>query len=82
MVQLSHPFVTTGNTIPLFIRTFVSKGMSLLLNMLSRLAIVFLPREQVSFNFMAAVTVHSDVGVQKKYSLLLFPLFPYLCAVK
>ena len=36
--------------------------MSLLLNMLSRLVITFLPREQVSFNFMAAVTICSDFG--------------------
>ena len=41
-VQLSHPYMTTGNTIALTIRTFVSKVMSLLLNMLSRLVITFL----------------------------------------
>ena len=42
-VQLSHPYMTTGKTIALTIRTFVGKVMSLLLNMLSRLAITFLP---------------------------------------
>ena len=43
-VQLSHPYMTTGKTIVLTRRTFVSKGMSLFLNMLSRLVIAFLPR--------------------------------------
>ena len=42
-VQLSHPYMTTGKTIALN-RTFVDKVMSLLLNMLSRLIITFLPR--------------------------------------
>ena len=44
MVQLSHPYMTTGKTIALTIRTFVAKVMSLLFNMLSRLVIAFLPR--------------------------------------
>ena len=42
-VQLSHPYVTTGKTIALTRQTFVDKVMSLLLNMLSRLVITFLP---------------------------------------
>ena len=45
-VQLSHPYMTTGKTIALTRRTFVSKVMSLLLNMLSRLVITFLPRSK------------------------------------
>ena len=45
-VQLSHPFMTTGKNIALTRRTFVSKVMSLLLNMLSRLVITFLPRSK------------------------------------
>ena len=44
--QLSHPYMTTGKTIALTRRTFVSKVMSLLLNMLSRLIIIFLPRNK------------------------------------
>ena len=44
IVQLSHPKMTTGKTIPLARRTFVGKVMSLPLNMLSRLAIAFLPK--------------------------------------
>ena len=43
-VQLSHPYVTTGKTIALTRQTFVGKVLSLLLNMLSRLVITFLPR--------------------------------------
>ena len=46
IVQFSHPYVTTGKTIPLTRRTFVGKVMSLLLNMLSRLVITFLPRSK------------------------------------
>ena len=45
-VQLSHPYMTTGKTITLTRRTFVGKVMSLLLNMLSRLVITFLPRSK------------------------------------
>ena len=44
MVQLSHPYMTTGKTIALTIQTFVGKVMSLLFNMLSRFVIAFLPR--------------------------------------
>ena len=45
-VQLSHPHMTTGKTIPLTRWTFVGKVMSLLFNMLSRLVITFLPRSK------------------------------------
>ena len=44
IVQLSHPYITTGKTIALTRQTFVSKVMSLLFNMLSKLVITFLPR--------------------------------------
>ena len=53
MVQLSHPYMTTGKTIGLTVRTFVSKVMSLLFNTLSRFVIVFLPRSKrllISYN--------------------------------
>ena len=46
IVQLSHPYVTTGKTITLTRQTFVGKVMSLLFNMLSRLVITFLPRSK------------------------------------
>ena len=45
-VQLSHPYITTGKTIALTRWTFVGKVMSLLLNMLSRLVLTFLPRSK------------------------------------
>ena len=46
MVQCSHLYVTTGKTIALTIRTFVSKVLSLLFNILSRFVIAFLPRSK------------------------------------
>ena len=46
IVQLSHPYMTTGKTIALTRRTFAAKVMSLFLNMLSRLVITFLPRSK------------------------------------
>ena len=46
VVQLSHPYMTTGKTIALTRRTFVDEIMSLLFNMLSRLVITFLPRSK------------------------------------
>ena len=46
IVQLSHPYITTGKTIALTRQTFVGKVMSLLYNMLSRLVIAFLPRSK------------------------------------
>ena len=46
IVQLSHPYMTTGKTIALTRQTFVGKVTSLLLNMLSRLVITFLPRSK------------------------------------
>ena len=58
-VQLSHPYMTTGKTIALTRRTFVSKVMSA-----SEYAIYvghnFSSKDQASFNFMAAVTICSD----------------------
>ena len=46
IVQLSHPYMTTGKTTGLTIQSFVSKVMSLLFNMLSRFVIAFLPRSK------------------------------------
>ena len=81
IVQLSHPYMTTEKTIALTRWIFVGKVMSLLFNVLSRLVITFLPRKQVSFTFMAAVTICSDFGAQEN-SLSLFPLFPRLFSMK
>ena len=72
MAQVSYPYMITGKTIALTRETFVCKVMSLLFNMLSRFVIAF--KEQMSFNFMAAVPICGDFGAQEK-SLSLFPLF-------
>ena len=66
IVQLSHPYMTTGKTIALTRWTFVGKVMFLLFNMLSRLVITFFPRSKRLFNFMAAITICSDFGAPKK----------------
>ena len=64
MVQLSHPYMTTGKTIALTIQTLVHIVMSLPFNMLSRFVIAFLQRSEW-LNFMSAVTVCSGFGVQE-----------------
>ena len=77
MVQLSHPYMTTGKTIALTRQTFVGEVMSLLFNMLSRFVIAFLPRSKC-FNFMAAVTICSDFGAQESkvsHCLHCFPVY-------
>ena len=75
LVQLSHPYMTTGKTIALTRWTFVGKVMSLLFNMLSRLIITFLPRSKC-LNFMAAITICSDFGAQKNKVSHCFHCFP------
>ena len=69
IVQLSHPYMTTGKTIALTRWTFVGKVMSLLFNMLSRLVMTFLPRSK-HLNFMATVTICSDFGAPKMYNYI------------
>ena len=64
IVQLSHPYMTTGKTIALPRQTLIGKVIYLLFNMLSRLVIAFLPRHKC-LNFMAAVTICSDFGAPK-----------------
>ena len=63
--QLSHPYMTTGKSITLTRWTFVGKVMSLLLNMLYRLVLTFLPRSK-RLNVMAAITICSDFGAPQK----------------
>ena len=53
MVQLSHPYMSTGKIIALTIWTFVSKAMSLLLNTLFRFVIAFLPRSKLLLIFFS-----------------------------
>ena len=75
IVQLLHPYMTTGKSIALTRQTFVDKVMSLLFNMLSRLVIVFLPRSK-HLNFMAVVTICSDFGGQENKVCHYFHCFP------
>ena len=58
------------------IRTCFSEVMSLLFNMLSRLVITS-SKEQVSFNFMAAIIIHSDSGAQENKVCHCFHCFPF-----
>ena len=78
IVQLSHPYMTTGKTIALTTQPFVRKVMSLLLNILSRVFITFLPRSK-GLNFMAAVTICSGFGAPQNKSQ---PLIPHLFPMK
>ena len=75
MVQLSQPYMTTGKTIALTTWTFVGKVMSLLLNMLSRLIIAFLPRSK-HLNVIAALTICSDFGAKENEThFQFFPMY-------
>ena len=76
MVQLSHPYTTTGKTRVLTVWTFVRKVMSLLFNVLSRSVIAFLPRSK-RLNFMASVTIHSDYGAKENKICHGFHFFPF-----
>ena len=78
MVQLSHLYITTGKTIALTRWTFVSKVVSLLFNILSRLVIAFLPRNK-RLNFMATVTVQSDFETQENKSVTVSIVSPCIC---
>ena len=77
MIQLSHPYRTTGKTIALTIQTFVGKVMSLLFNTLSFDSSS--SKEQASFNFVATVTVHSDFGPKKIKYVTVSIFFPFIC---
>ena len=75
-VQLSHPYMTTGKTIALTTRTLVGKLMSLLLNMLSRLVITFLPRSKHLLISWLQFTICSDFGAPKNKVWHCFHWFP------
>ena len=62
MVQLSHPYMTTGKTIVLTLWTFVGKMMSLLFNTQSRFVIAFLPRSK----YLLISWLHSPSAVAWK----------------
>ena len=81
IVQLSHPYMTTGKTIALTRQTFVGKIMSLLFNMLSMLVITFLPRsKRLLISWLQSPS--AVILEPKKLSLTLFPLFPHLFPMK
>ena len=83
IVQLSHPYMTTGKTIALTRRTFVGKVMSLLFSMLSRLVITFLPRSKhLLISWLQSPSAVIWGQNNNNNSLLLFPLFPHLFAIK
>ena len=74
IVQLSHPYMTTGEIIALTRRTFVDKVMSLLFNMLSRLGITFLPSSKCLL--ISWLQSPSDFGAQKNKVSHCFHCFP------
>ena len=80
IVQLSHPYMTTGKTIALNRWTFVGKVMSLFFNVLSRLVITFLPRSKRLL--ISWQQLPSAVILEPKRSLSWFPLFAHLFAIK
>ena len=81
IVQLSHPYMTTGKAIALSRRTFVSNVMSLLFNMLSRLVIAFLPRSKRLLFHGSSHHLQWSWSSRKR-SLSLLPFFPYLSFMK
>ena len=82
IVQLSHPYMTTGKTIALTRQKFVGKVMSLLFNMLSRLVIAFLLRsKQLLISWLKSPS--AVVSEPRKIkSVTVSPLFPHLFAMK
>ena len=79
MAQLLHLYMTTGKTIGLTIWAFVGKVMSLLFNTLSSFVIVFSSKEEVSFNFMAAVTVAVILEPMEIKSVTVSTFLPSVC---
>ena len=64
MVQLSHPYTTTGKTLALTRQIFVGKVMSLLFNMLSRLIITFLPRSKhLLISCLQSPSARKDISI-------------------
>jgi len=79
MVHLSHPYMTTGKTIPLTRWTFVGKVMSLLFNMLSSLAIAFLPRSKHLLILWLQLPSAVILEPKKIKSLTVSIVFPSIC---
>ena len=78
IVQLSHPYMTTGKNIALTIKTFVGKIMSLLFNMLSRFVITFLPRSKhllISWLPSPSVVIFGAQENKVYYCFHCFPIY-------
>ena len=78
IVQLSHPYMTTGKTIALTRQTFVGKIMSLLFNMLSRLVISFLPSSKhllISWLHSPSAVLYSSLIYLYKSHIFIFVLY-------
>ena len=76
MVQHLHPYLTTGKTIALTMWTLVGKVTSLLFNTVQD-CYSYSSKEQASFNFGAAVTIHSDFRAQENKVCHCFHFFPF-----
>ena len=79
MVQLSHPYMTTGKTIALTLHTHVGKVMSLLFHMLSRLVMVFLPRGKHLLISWLQSTCSLILEPKKIKSVTISIVSPYNC---
>ena len=80
MVRLLHLYMTTGKTMGLTRRTFIGKVISLLFN--TQVCHNFPSKEQMPFNFVVAVTIHSDFGAQENKVCHCFHFFPHLFTMK
>ena len=78
ILQLSHSYMTTGNTIAVTKWTFVAKIMSLLFNMLSRLVITFFP-QWISIFLFHAVSIWSEFGAPQIKSVTISTVSPSIC---
>ena len=79
MVQLSYPYMTTGKTKALTRQTFVSKVISLILLMLSRLVIAFLPRSKLLLISWLPLPSAVILEPKKKKSVTVFIVSPSIC---
>ena len=79
LAQLSHPYMTTGKIIALTRRTFVSKGMSLLFNTLSRLVIAFLPRSKCLLILWPQSPSAVILELKKLKSVTVSIVSPFIC---
>ena len=76
IVQLSHPYMTTGKTIALTRRTFVDKVMSLLFNIMSRFIITFLPRSKC---LLIAWLQSPSAVILEPQNIKSITVFPSIC---